>query len=148
VRAFFARRCSCPEDAEDLAQEALYAILQAEPGFRGEAAASTWAYAICRNVHSGWVRREESERRKLEAAARELDAAGPCAAERVTAPPDLDLDLAKALSTLRASELELYRLHFVEGRKVKEMASILGKPEGTVKYLLSELRARVRELLS
>lgn len=153
VRAFFARRCAVPEDAEDLAQESLCAILAAAPRFRGESQASTWVYAICRNVWSGWLSRKEAERAKAEALGRELASTSRCAASCATQEGsghalDLGVDLAAALGSLRGSEFLLYRLYYVEGRSVREIARSLDRPEGTVKYLLSGLRARLRELLS
>lgn len=155
VRVFFSRRCANREDAEDLAQEALCAIIAAAPRFRGDSQPSTWVYAICRNVWSGWLSRKSAERAKAEAVAREIalcDTIGAgCATQEASGhglDPDLGVDLAKALGSLRASERRLYGLYYVEGRTVREMAHILEKPEGTVKYLLSGLRARIRELLS
>jgi RNA polymerase sigma-70 factor (ECF subfamily) len=152
VRSFFARRCASAEDAEDLAQDALCAVMEAAGRFRGEAAASTWVWAICRNTWMNWLDSKRREARIGQAAIVEsLARAGPWAAP-CEAPKDgelaLGLDLAAALSRLGPSESRLYRLFYVEGRKVKEIALLLGKPEGTVKYLLSLLRARLKELLS
>jgi len=155
VRAFFSRRCANREDAEDLAQEALCAVIAAAPRFRGESLPSTWVYAICRNVWSGWLSRIDAERAKTEALGRELAAASQRASGYAIPEgtgqgldPDLGVDLAAALGSLRASECRLYRLYYVEGRTVREIARVLDRPEGTVKYLLSGLRARLRELLS
>lgn len=155
VRVFFSRRCANREDAEDLAQEALCAIIAAAPRFRGESRPSTWVYAICRNVWSGWLSRKSAERAKTEALGRELalcDTISAWAADRNGAgqgiDPDMGVDLAAALGSLRASERRLYGLYYVEGRTVREIALVLERPEGTVKYLLSGLRARLRELLS
>jgi DNA-directed RNA polymerase specialized sigma24 family protein len=50
VRSFFLRRCACPEDAEDLAQESFLAIIEALPRFRGASAPSTWIWTICRHI--------------------------------------------------------------------------------------------------
>ena len=155
VRVFFERRCANREDAEDLVQEALCAIIAAAPRFRGDSQVSTWVYAICRNTWSGWLSRTAAERAKAEALGRELAAARQrgegCATLDGPGPavdPDIGVDLAAALGSLRASERRLYGLYYAEGRTVREIARILDRPEGTVKYLLSGLRARLRELLS
>lgn len=155
VRAYFSRRCARLEDAEDLAQEALCAIIAGAPRFRGESQASTWVYAICRNVWTGWLSRMAAERAKAAALGRELrlcdtNLAG-CATRAGDGPgpdPDLGVDLAAALASLRASERRLYGLYYVEGRSVREIAELLERPEGTVKYLLHGLRERLRLLLS
>jgi RNA polymerase sigma factor (sigma-70 family) len=68
VRSFFRRRCASPEDAEDLAQETLCAIVDAFPRFRGDSSPSTWVWAICRNVYSRYL----YTRRRRERAAAEL----------------------------------------------------------------------------
>jgi len=155
VRVFFSRRCTHREDAEDLEQEALCAIIAAAPRFRGDSQVSTWVYAICRNVWTGWLSRMAAERAKAEALGRELtlcDTSGAgCAPRDGDAPgldPELGVDLAAALGSLRASERRLYGLYYVEGRTVREIACILERPEGTVKYLLHGLRERLRTLLS
>lgn len=155
VRVFFSRRCAAREDAEDLAQEALCAVIAAAPRFRGESRPSTWVYAVCRNVWSGWLSKREAERARTEAYGRELAAGNDRiegyatqVAGSPSADPALGLDLATVLDTLRPSERELYGLYYVEGRRLREIAALLGKPEGTVKYLLSALRAEIRKRLS
>ena len=155
VRVFFSRRCANREDAEDLAQEALCAIIAAAPRFRGDSQPSTWVYAICRNTWSGWLSRTSAERAKTEALGRELALCDTIGADSAPGSgtgqgidPDMGVDLAAALGSLRASERRLYGLYYVEGRTVREIARLFERPEGTVKYLLSGLRARLRELLS
>jgi RNA polymerase sigma-70 factor (ECF subfamily) len=155
VRVFFSRRCANREDVEDLSQEALCAIVAAAPRFRGDSQPSTWVYAICRNVWTCWLSRKSAERAKTEALGRELalsDTIGADCDHRSWTgqgiDPDMGVDLAAALGSLRASERRLYGLYYVEGKTVREIARLLERPEGTVKYLLSGLRARLRELLS
>jgi RNA polymerase sigma-70 factor, ECF subfamily len=152
VTSFFARRCASPEDAEDLAQDALCAVLEAAGRFRGEASASTWVWAICRNTWMNWLdARGREALLKSAAISAALALTGPQDGPAAPAPETrlaLGIDLAAALSRLSPSESRLYRLYYLEGRKVREIASLIGKPEGTVKYLLSLLRSRLKSLLS
>ena len=154
VRVFFSRRCPCREDAEDLAQEAFCAIIKGASRFRGDAAASTWIFAICRNVWSSWLAEKAREARLVRAATLEAAACnaapnGDCSGIEDSLPGMFSsLDLAKALTGLSHAERRLYGLYYLEGRRVREIAAIFGKPEGTVKYLLSILRSRIKALLS
>jgi RNA polymerase sigma factor (sigma-70 family) len=52
-----------PQDAQDVAQEALLAIARGLPGFRGDSALETWAYRI--TVREIGRHRERGERRPL-----------------------------------------------------------------------------------
>ena len=47
----------------------------------------------------------------------------------------------------RIIQRTLYRLYYVENRRVAEVGKIIGLPEGTVKYRLYELRRALRLLL-
>jgi RNA polymerase sigma factor (sigma-70 family) len=142
VRSFFGRRCTCPEDAEDLAQETLCAIVDAFSRFRGDSSPSTWVWAICRNVYSHYL----YTRRRRERVIAEL-AAAP--SRETTGADDEDRrEIALLVESLRPAERFLYECHYRLGLPVKETARLLEKPEGTVKYQLYLLRQRVRMMLS
>jgi RNA polymerase sigma-70 factor (ECF subfamily) len=142
VRAFFRRRCTSPEDAEDLAQEALCAIVASFPRFRGNSSPSTWVWAICRNVFSRYL----YTKRRNERIAREL-----CAAVKGDAGSGPGDDAAQALSSvlgrLRPAERRLYECHYGNGLSVSATARLLQRPEGTVKFQLFKLRERIKDLL-
>jgi RNA polymerase sigma-70 factor (ECF subfamily) len=140
VRSFFRRRCACPEDAEDLAQETFCAIVSAWPRFRGGSAPSTWVWAICRNIYSNHL----YTKRRRERLVAELGS-GLAAAGDGQDPPGADLALV--LDGLSPEERRLYECYYGEGLSVRKTAVLLERPEGTVKYLLFRLRARVRDLL-
>ncbi len=150
VRAFFARRCASPEDAEDLAQEVFCAVIRGASRFRGDSTEATWIFAICRHAWSSWLRAKEREARIALAAMTEA-AAGQKGGDDPAGDGDplqgLGLDLSAALEALGPAERRLYSLYYREDRRVREIAAILGKPEGTVKYLLSRLRDRIRREL-
>jgi RNA polymerase sigma-70 factor (ECF subfamily) len=134
IRAFFARRCASPDDADDLVQEAFASIIRSYPAFAGRSSLSTWVYAICRNVFSNYLYHRDRER-KL---------AGRLRADcRVDAPEDL-VETRMLIDQLPAASRTLYSLYYVQGRGVRQIASILDMPEGTIKYLLYRLRQRIR----
>jgi len=144
VRGYFARRCASSEDAEDLAQEVFCAVLSARDRFRGESSLSTWIYAICRNVYSGWADRRARERRLLSSMRAEAAAAADLPDSAMREPDCLD----DVLRSLRAAERNLYTAFYRQGLRIREIARAAGLPEGTVKYRLYALRKRLRLLLS
>jgi len=142
VHAFFRRRCTDPEDAEDLAQEALCAIVAAYPRFRGSCSPSTWAWAICRNVFSHYL----YTKRRNERVVRELRAAAEIGAASDPDGGGANV-LLSVLECLRPEERRLYECFYGKGLSVSATARFLAKPEGTIKFQLFRLRARIRELL-
>jgi RNA polymerase sigma-70 factor (ECF subfamily) len=137
IRAFFRRRCHNPSDVDDLAQEAVASIIRCYPAFAHRSAVSTWVYAVCRNVFSNYLYYRGRESRLHQRLSRVPPAADPPSS----------LELREALARLPGDERTLYALHYVEGRSIRAIAATLGRPEGTVKYLLHVLRRHVRQLL-
>jgi RNA polymerase sigma-70 factor, ECF subfamily len=143
------------EEAADAVQDALVSALRASgpravtsadgpagPGFRGEAAVTTWLHRIVVNACLDRVRRKSSrpadplpdydvpDRRPDPLAARELA-----------------LDLDAALATLPADQRAALVLVDMYGYPVDEVASILDCPVGTVKSRCARGRARLVPLL-
>ena len=144
VRAYFRRRCRNPQDVEDLVQECLLAVLSSHHRFAARSSVQTWIYAICRNVyrhHVYYAVRDAAIARKLE----EHALAGRRHAE---GPDDPRSGMIALLEALTPRERALYRLYYVEARPVLQIARILGRPAGTVKYLLYRLRGHVRALVA
>jgi RNA polymerase sigma factor (sigma-70 family) len=61
--------------------------------------------------------------------------------------PQLPMALRDAIGQLPKDGKKLYVLFYVEGLSIREIATRLERPEGTVKYLLHRLRQQVRRLL-
>jgi RNA polymerase sigma-70 factor (ECF subfamily) len=146
-------------DAEDLAQDSLIRALKALPGFRGDAAASTWVYRI---VVNAWKNRVRSEKRrglwrmlpleKLFGGGEEEDGEERLKADEP--PLDAGLETAetseavqKALLTLDTESRAVIVLREIESMPYDLIAQTLGIPEGTVKSRLSRSRAALRETL-
>lgn len=137
IRAYFRTRANRPEDAEDLYQECVCALISSLAKFAGRSSISTWIYAICRNTYSGYVYHKTRDRALLEALKSE-----PSSCEN-----DPHSELRTLLEHLPALQRQLYQLHYVEGFSVREIAQLLERPEGTIKYLLHMLRESLRRLL-
>ncbi len=137
MRGFFFRKGYRHEELDDIVQEACIAVLSGYPRFRGASSVGTWVYAVCRNVYLAGQRRDSASRRTVLLP----DDAVP---DKRYGPPS---DLALLIERLPPLDRTLYRLYYVENRRVAEVGKIIGLPEGTVKYRLYELRRALRLLL-
>lgn len=143
-----------PTDAEDLAQDALLRALKALPGFRGESSLSTWVYRITVNT---WKNRVRSEKRRgfWKTVSLDLFTGEEHDEEPAFKAPDPPLDsglvagereaaIQKALMELEKEERAVIVLRDVEEKSYREIAGVLGIPEGTVKSRLSRAREALR----
>ena len=78
-------------------------------------------------------------------------AEGPLTEEPVAVPASNENGAAAALSQallrLSGERRALIKLRYVEGLEVREMAEILGIPEGTVKSRLYSARQQIRDIM-
>jgi RNA polymerase sigma-70 factor (ECF subfamily) len=133
------------EDAEDVAQEAAvrayrsFASLRNRDGFRAWLVRTTWRLALDRR--RAQRRREAREQvayaeRRSEPTVEEV-AAGRQAQERVW----------RALDALPEKLRIVVVLAAIEGHGTREVAALLGVPEGTAKVRLHRARRRLQEML-
>ena len=115
IRGFFARRTSNDQDIEDLCSEVVVAMADGISRFGHRSSTSTWVYAICRNVYSHHVYYRTRDRKIAE----EIIADPP------VARPDTPSPVSRLLSRLSQDDQELYRLYYVEGYSVRELAVML-----------------------
>ncbi len=120
-------------DAEDIAQEAFVAIMQALPKFRGDAKLSTWVYRITLRVGTRWLARRGT--------VAELPAALPAT------DASIPIDLINALRKLPIDSRSVVLLVAVEGLSHDEVAEVLAIPVGTVASRMHYARKRLEELL-
>jgi RNA polymerase sigma-70 factor (ECF subfamily) len=129
--------------AEETAQEVFLRIWRAVEAFRGEAALSTWVYAITRNACLTTV-----ERMKAGATESLTD---PDTLRRVqtkeleTAAREPRTDVLAWLAELPESQRQALTLFYLEERSYKEVAAELGAPMGTVKTWISRGRRALVE---
>ena len=128
-------------EAEDVHQEVFLAILRGLSGFRGEARLSTWIYRIT-------VR--------IAARTRARHPAGEPLPEGLAAPAGPDpavrgeelRALQAAMGRLAEPQRIVLALFAVEGLSHREIADVLGIPEGTVWSRLHNARKRLRRELA
>lgn len=130
-----AYRLTGREDAAwDVLQESWIAIARGIAGLAEPESFPAWAYRI--------VTRRAAEAVRGRRPADELD-------ENHTAAPAPEPDngvelLRAALRHLSGERRALLALHYVDGLQLRELAEVLGIPEGTVKSRLHHARERLR----
>lgn len=123
------------DDAEDALQETFLSVHRALPRFRAEARVSTWVYRIAlRAALRVRARRPEPREPETEPA----HDGEPAMAARLEARR-----LAAALGRLPAEQRAVISLFAVEGLTHREIAEVLGVPEGTVWSRLHAARKRL-----
>ncbi|MBI5629863.1 MAG: sigma-70 family RNA polymerase sigma factor [Elusimicrobia bacterium] len=146
-----------PSDAEDLAQDALLRALKGLGTFRGECAASTWAYRITVNA---WKNRVRSEKRRgfwkmlpISLFTQE-DRENGLALKSPEPAPDAALEagereslVQKALMELDEESRAILVLREIQGQSYQDIARALEIPEGTVKSRLWRARLALKESL-
>ena len=131
-----------PDEAAELTQETYVKGFQALDRFDGRSAAiSTWLYRIAVNVALQFRRRQSVAVLKLRALAPNLSTV---AQRRQT---DIRLDMEEALAELPSDHRALLLLRYQEELDYRDIAEILGCPEGTVASRLNRARDRLRGIL-
>ena len=144
VFRFLHRMLDAREEAMELSQDVFVKAWQALPGWRPEAAFSTWLLQIARNAALDQLRRRQVVRfAPLESGLEVADEApGP---EARYATRERQAQLERALRRLAAEHREILLLREVEGLAYGELASVLGIAEGTVKSRLARARSALLE---
>ena len=125
--------------AEDLVQETLLAAWRSFHQFEPGTNCRAWLFRILINARN----RDFSKRREL-AEVVSIDDVQVRQPEKISA----SVEINSALDNLSNEHREILMLGVVEGFAIKELATILDVPVGTVMSRLSRARARLRELLS
>ena len=129
-------------EADDIAQDALIRAYVASGSFLGRSRFSTWLFRTAYNCYIDRCRKPRAETVPTDTPQ----------ALNVTSGEETDAgfkyqQLYQALDSLQEKEKAAIILHYFEDLSIKEIASILQIPSGTVKYLLSTGRAHLKSLL-
>ncbi len=135
--ALAARMLGDRDEASDAVQEIFLRAFRALPRFRLDARFHTWLYTIALN----WLRsRLRSQRARRAAEARlEPPADGPDPAD-VAVDREAERLAAAALQRLHPRYREPFLLRHAQELSIREIADVLGLPEGTVKVRLHRAR--------
>ena len=126
--------------ADDIAQDALVRAYVASGSFLGLSKFSTWLFRIAYNCYIDHCRKPGKEHASVESP------------EVLAIPADTVSDasfryqqLYQALERLPEKERTAIVLFYFEDKSIKEIASILNMPSGTVKYHLSIGREHLKQ---
>ena len=146
-----------PEDAEEVAQEAVLKAFTALPRFRGEAKFSTWLIQITINEARLKIRKD---RKHLYESVDEqkTDEEGDCFPKdfadwreipsETLQRRELREGLKRALNSLPPKYREVLILRDVQHLSIQETAQVLGITEGSVKTRLLRARFQMRDALA
>jgi len=125
-----------PQDQEDLFQEIATQVWRSIPGFRGDAAVTTWIYRVALNAAITWTHKE----RKHRAGKQDLDGAEPAILQ---ASPAADPRVEWLYEQIRQlSEIDRsLTLLLLDGFSYKEMAAMLGITENYVGVKINRIKA-------
>ena len=130
------------QEADDIAQDALVRAYVASGSFLGLSKFSTWLFRIAYNCYIDRCRKIKPETIQ------------PDSPHALNIPATDETDAAfkyqqlyMALDRLPEKEKASIVLHYFEDRSIKEIASILEIPPGTVKYYLFIGRNHLKDLL-
>ena len=125
------------DDALDVMQDTFLYLLGKFPGFELSANLKTFLYPVVK--HLAWQRRRKGRR---EVSADDVLAAAPAPPSGAATGPD---ELAQVVAALPAELSETLLLRFVDGLSLKEIATALAIPLGTVKSRLHRAVATLRD---
>jgi RNA polymerase sigma-70 factor (ECF subfamily) len=124
---------------DDVAQEALIAVLRGLGSFRGDGRFEAWVDRIVARTTFASIKRIRAETQPGEFEAVDIETRTDAYAER--------RELAAALDRLPADQREALVLHFAVGMTVPEIAETVGAPFETVRSRLRLGKAALRDAL-
>ena len=125
------------ETAHEIASEAFTRLLSRWSGLENP---QSYVYMIATNLVRDHWRKTGRERNAI----RVMTAAGP---EDPAYQPAQDVDVRGLIQGLPEKLRNPFLLHYYAGFGLKEVAAMLGRPEGTIKADLFHARARLRAAL-
>ena len=139
-----------PAEADEAAQDAFVAALDALDSYRGESAFNTWLYAITLNICRDRLRRRRTWERLKQTlrAVFQLKGEDPVPPEETILRNEADAALWEALQSLDEKHRLPMILRYYHDFPIAEIAQILRINEGTVHSRLYTARERLRVVLN
>lgn len=155
---FILRSVRQRETAEEILQDTWLRIIQGAGDFQRASKFSTWAYTVARNLCIDHARKASLRKHpSLDQGSRQGDD-GPTLGETLTdSGPQPDRDavghelqtrLTDAIAALPADQKEVFLLREYSDLAFKEIATIVGAPENTVKSRMRYALERLQESLA
>ncbi len=150
IYRFGMKMCGDPEDAKDVLQETLLAVVRNMRDFRGGSAVSTWLYTIARSFCIKKRRRSKFAPDREESLDSQSDREVQTIPDASRAPDEamhgkqVERVLEQAIAELDPIYREVLVLRDVEGLSAPEVAEVLGISVEAVKSRLHRARIAVR----
>lgn len=142
--AYLARVTGDRHAADDLLQETYYRFLRAGAVHEGEAHRRHALFAIATNLARDRQRRRFTRGVEVVVTEGHLQRG---AADAASAQVERRADLTRAMTRLRPRERMALWLAYAQGSSHKEIATVLGLRQGSIKPMLFRARRRLAELL-
>ena len=154
---FIRRRVKTDEDAEDILQDVFYRLVTSYSVTEPIEELTSWLFRAARNRIIDWYRKRKAD----PFSTLDLEESLPVRLEEILFDPEVDPDtlfarsrvwteLSDALDELPDRQREVFVLHELEGKSVKEIAEITGEPVNTLlsrkRYAILTLRERLQDL--
>jgi RNA polymerase sigma-70 factor (ECF subfamily) len=145
VKSYMLRLGAPAEAAEELAQETLLIVWRrAEAYDPAKAAASTWVFAIARNLRIDVARRANRAPLRDDPA---FEISAPPTPDSAFSAVEDEARIGLAIATLPVEQARVIKLSFFSDKPHSEIAAELDLPLGTVKSRLRLAMIRLRALL-
>jgi RNA polymerase sigma-70 factor (ECF subfamily) len=138
-----------PAEAEEAAQDALIAAIDALDTYRGESAFTTWLYAITLNTCRSRLRKHRSRENLMRLLRSIFRLGGETTAhpEEAAIKGEAHAAVARAVNSLDEKHRLPVVLKYYHDLPIAEIAQLLGLSEGTVHSRLFTARERLRVML-
>jgi RNA polymerase sigma-70 factor, ECF subfamily len=146
VLAVATRLLRDPDDAEDVAQEAMMLAFRHRATFRGEAKFTTWLYRVAVTTALMHLRQKRRRVEHVDLADVELLASGLDPEERALVEESVT-QAAQRLAELGNAYRNVVRMRYAEGYSSTEVSRELGLKNATVKMRAHRGRAALRAAL-
>ena len=143
IYRFGLRMCGNEDAAREVLQETLLAAFRYLPGFRGDAALSTWLYQIARSFCIKERRGQHPTRSLDDDGAIELVDPAPWPDARAQAR-EIGEALSRGIAALPPEQREVLILRDVEGLSAEQAADVVGIEIGALKSRLHRARMALR----
>lgn len=147
IYRFGLRMCGNEDAAREVLQETLLAAFRYLPGFRGDAALSTWLYQIARSFCIKERRGDRPTHSIDDAEGGQLRDPAP-QPDAVVHARQIGEALSRAIAALPREQREVLILRDVENLSAEEAAAVVGIEVGALKSRLHRARMAMRELLA
>ena len=140
------RRIVGQDNLDDVVQDFFITLFAKISQFRFESSFETWVHRMAVNQSLQHLRKSKRERERVRQYAGEVDSQNATHDERSSREDAEVLDIA--MSHLSGDQRALLQMKEVEGFGYKQIAEILGVPEGTIGSRLNKARSELRTALT